>query len=210
MRFASFGSPRVGALFVAACLAACGGKVTWVPDSGSGGSGAQGSSSSGSTKSTTSSIMSTSATGTQGFCQAFCAQTGTCIFPDQCLTQCDDITAPPCASQGENLLTCYLAAVDPDDCSFSGGCEAETSAFNACVGGSGCSSGTCSISEDSCSCAGECSGQKVHSICSLPPSGPPDCTCYVEATPVGSCKETNGEACSLKDGCCAAILQGEL
>lgn len=213
MRLASFRSPLLGALFVAAGLAACGGKVTFVPGSGEGGAGAQGSSSSKISTTTTaaSSPVNSSATGTQGFCQAFCAQTGSCIFPDKCVTQCDDITAPPCTSQGENLLGCYQAGIDPDDCSFFGGCEAETKAYNECIGGGpGCTGGICSISEDSCSCQGECQGQNVHAICSLPPDGLPDCTCYIEATPIGSCTETNGEACSLKNGCCAAVLQGDL
>ena len=198
-----------GTLLVVAFLAACGGKVTWVPDSGSGGSGAQGSSSS-TSKATTSAIMATTATGTQGFCQSFCMQTGDCIFPDQCISQCENITAPPCTGEGENLLSCFQGAIDPNDCSFFGGCDVETAKFNECTGASGCSSGTCSITPDSCSCAGVCNGQNVHSICTVFSNDLADCTCFVEATPVGSCKETNGNNCSLEVGCCAAILQGEL
>ncbi|MFO0616749.1 MAG: hypothetical protein U0414_29415 [Polyangiaceae bacterium] len=194
------------AWFVLGSLVGCGGKVTWVPDSTGG--GGDGSSSSHSTGSSPTGPTATTGTGTMSLCQTFCTQTGTCIFPSDCVAQCESLFVSNCFAEAQAIVTCATNNIDLATCNISASCDASAEAYTNCVNSSNCQGGTCSISEDSCSCAGTCFGNSVHAICTIPPNGLPDCTCYVGADPVGSCKETNGQACSLNEGCCAPFLQG--
>lgn len=181
-----------------AAMIGCGGNV----DSGSGGGGAGGGTG-GSTTTTT-----TTKKDPQSLCTALCeaGDKAGCLAgstPAQCISECtgDFANFPECSDQFTALAECGAGSVETAGCDLSMVCGAEAQAAIACQGNS-CGDGTCSGSNNTCSCTSTCNGVGRQVDCDSS-SGTIKCTCTEDSAVVGMCDGTDLSCNVDAMGCCA-------
>jgi len=123
-------------------------------------------------------------------CATYCTAMGGCSRV-ACLETCAHLIASPCESQGETLVACLASHVDPLTCEASG-CDAESSALAACRAapppakpfqeGGGDATATASY----CQASEQGPAGVELDVCDGNASTA-SCTCYVDATPIGTC-----------------------
>lgn len=205
--------------------AGCGGNVSTTTgsggDGGSGGAGGSGGSGGGSgggtttgtTTTTTTGTTTTTSTGTNPgtLCEQLCAagKAAGCFDGSEaeCVQGCESQAGmvPECAGVLDAAYTCAIDKVPTQGCDLESICGTEFAAVQQCLDANQpCSPGTCSASQDSCSCEQTCDGVDLKVDCTSGPNGV-QCSCLQNNQLVGTCQDT-GLDCSLEAGCCSVFF----
>lgn len=118
-------------------------------------------------------------------------------------TECADLVATYFACLVQNTKTCDFPTVCQTPQDSLDTCQATY----GCTNTSTCSQGMGMNGETSCGCESTCKGIKYSTNCTTPAgSATTTCDCLVSDKSVGTCQQTNANACGAQESCCNAMF----